>query len=90
MIEYLELPFAKCKNCSWFESSSSKKYDTCHNPEVCPAFEVQIVIRDSVTDLVTRYKKAIKSKDFESQVSILKKVQSNRGLEYKFKKELEK
>lgn len=87
MIHYLYLPYRKCKNCKRFDPSAAKTY-TC-DPKICPASEVQLVIRDSVTDLAARYKTAVRMKDFNTQAEILATIKKcGKGFEYKFKKEL--
>ena len=89
MKHYLYLPFKKCKNCKYFDASCSRAY-TCHtNKNECPAFEIQIVVRDSVVSLVSEYKQAIKTCNLDAQSVVLDKVRkSGKAFEYKFKKEL--
>lgn len=90
MIHYLELPYARCKNCKHFDASCTRSYK-CFSSESCPAKEVQLVIRDSVNTLAKQYIDAVKNLDFDLQRKILKDVESNsKGFQYKFKREVQK
>lgn len=92
MKHYLYLPFSKCKNCRHLDASASRVYNRCHtSKEKCPAFEVEIVIRDSVVSMAQDFKKAVAEHNFEAQSDILVKLKKlGPAFTYKFKQELEK
>ena len=91
MKQYLYLPFAKCKQCKFLDESCSRHYNRCHIKGQCPAFDLGIVIENSVTDLANRYKQALADKNLDQLTSILQTVKTNgRAFEYKFKKEISK
>jgi hypothetical protein len=88
MKEYLYLPFSKCKNCKHLDASSSREYN-CDSTVDCPATEVEIVVKNSVTELVNRYRKAVSEMDLTTVESVLSEVfKRGSGFTYKFKQEL--
>ena len=91
MKQYLYLPYRKCKNCKHFDESSTRAYDKCHVRPKCPAFDVGIVIENSVTDLANQYKRAMDQNDLSALFDILNKVKaSGKAFAYKFKQEIKK
>lgn len=91
MIHYLELPYARCKNCKHFDPTCAKSYAKCFHGDECPAKSVQLVIRDSVNNLAKKYIAALKVSDLSEIRDILAEVDSRgKGFEYKFKREVQK
>lgn len=91
MKEYLYLPFSRCKNCKFLDESCQRGYNKCHIKGSCPAFDIGIVVENSVTDLANQYRQATKSQNLSLLSSILETVKKNgKAFEYKFKQEIKK
>lgn len=87
MIDYLYLPYTKCKQCKHFDITCSRYYK-CYGDK-CPAKEVKLVIKDSVQHLVRQYRKAVKEANINDLNEVLAKVRSfGKAYEYKFTKEI--
>lgn len=89
IVHYLELPSQRCLTCQKFNPSASRIFKECS--EDCPGEEVQIVIKDSILDLVRRYREAEAKGDLKALQEILTKVLGlGDGFAYRFNQEIRK